>query len=135
MNEKLIDRLRNGTDMPALDDEAFRWYAEITDEAADALESLSAECTEQARLLGMSAEREADLLGEIKRLERLAHQNSIAAREARHDERCAMSYLSEVRRIVGGDDYPDMVLRVEAMHGALVKAEINIATALAKALK
>ena len=28
------------------------------------------------------------------------------------NDRCAMSYLAEVRSIVGGDDFPDMVKRV-----------------------
>lgn len=64
MNEDLIERLRNAAALPT------GLYAE----AADALESSSTECMEQARLLGMSAEREADLLGKIERLERLVEQ-------------------------------------------------------------
>lgn len=35
--------------------------------------------------------------------------------ETRANERCAMSYLAEVRAIVGGDDFPDMVKRVAAL--------------------
>lgn len=31
------------------------------------------------------------------------------------NELCAMGYLSEVRAIVGGDDFPDMVERVRAL--------------------
>lgn len=72
MNEKLIERLRSGND------EVFSTRQKLS--IADALESLSAECTEQARLLGMSAEREADLLGKIERLER----KLAIAREALH---------------------------------------------------
>lgn len=52
MNEELkqlIERLRNGTDMPARDDGAFRWYSEITDEAADALESMQRQVAESRK--------------------------------------------------------------------------------------
>lgn len=68
MNEELIANLRDAAALPT------GLYAE----AADALESLSAECTEQARLLCMSAEREADLLGEIERLERILARTTAA---------------------------------------------------------
>lgn len=87
--------------------------------------AIEAECAKvaenlaQARLLGMSAEREADLLGEVEglkaritELEHITMANHIAAMEARQDERTAMSYLNDVRRIVGDCDYPTMVERV-----------------------
>lgn len=43
MSDDLIERLRNGIGMPTLDDGAFHWYAEITDEAADEIERLRKE--------------------------------------------------------------------------------------------
>ena len=42
----------------------------VGDEAADEIEGLRREVLEQARLLGMSGEREADLRGEIERFEK-----------------------------------------------------------------
>lgn len=35
--------------------------------------------------------------------------------EARANDKCAMTYLSEVRAVVGGKDFPDMVTRVSAL--------------------
>ena len=35
--------------------------------------------------------------------------------EARANDRCAMSYLADVRAVVGGDDFPGMVRRVSAV--------------------
>lgn len=65
-----------------------------------------------AKALGMSGEREARLLARIQDLEHLANCDRMAIAEARQDERTAMSYLADVRAIVGGDDFPDMVRRV-----------------------
>ena len=44
-------------------------FQEISEEALKRAEKAEAECLEQARLLGMSGEREADLLGKLGRLE------------------------------------------------------------------
>ena len=38
--------------------------------------------------------------------------------DARHHERTAMHYLSGVRAIIGGSDFPDMVRRASVLHGA-----------------
>ena len=74
----------------------------LGEEAADTIESLQSELAEQCRLNGMGAEREAALLGELER--------------ARHDERTAMSYLSEVRMALGHEgDFPSMVEKVEKL--------------------
>ena len=39
------------------------------------------------------------------------------------NDRCAMGYLSEVRNIVGGKDFPDMVKRIAEMLAALEKCK------------
>lgn len=85
MNEELIANLRDAAIYGPVP-------CPVCNEAADALESLSAECMEQARLLGMSAEREADLLGKIERLERKlaiargAMENLVAVKGRYHTE-------------------------------------------------
>ena len=43
MTTKLIHDLRTGETMPYKDDEAFRWYADITNKAADRIEELERE--------------------------------------------------------------------------------------------
>lgn len=60
-NFSLVKRLRTMT--------ALGWNP-IGDEAADKIQELESELLEQARIIGMSGEREADLLGKIDRLER-----------------------------------------------------------------
>jgi len=42
MTTKLIHDLRGAETMPYKDDEAFRWYADITNKAADRIEELEA---------------------------------------------------------------------------------------------
>ena len=46
-------------------------------ELTDRAERAEAECLEQARLLGKSGEREADLLGKIDRLNRVIERASV----------------------------------------------------------
>jgi hypothetical protein len=48
----------------------LRLWAKVQPEAADAIEQLHTENLEQARLLGMSAERELKLLAEIEQLKK-----------------------------------------------------------------
>ena len=47
--DELIDELTSCTSMPALDDAAFRWYADVTDQAAAAIKELIAERDEADR--------------------------------------------------------------------------------------
>ena len=48
----LVEDLRMGITMPLSDDEAFLWYSEITDKAADKIEQLEQQlAAEQARIL------------------------------------------------------------------------------------
>ena len=45
------------------------------------------------------------------------------AKEAQANDRCAMGYLSQVRAVVGGSDFPDMVERVATLKSALREAK------------
>lgn len=45
-----------------------------------------------------------------------------ALAESRANDRQGMAYLAQVRKVVGGADFPDMVSRVEAQSAALAKA-------------
>ena len=69
-------------------------------EAADYIEQQQKELEEQARLLGMSAEREADLLGKMERLQReietekvLSFRNQVAELEKQRDALLAAAKL------------------------------------------
>ena len=55
----------------------------------------------------------ASLQQAFDEMKKLAAQRLEALEESRANDRTAMSYLAEVRAIVGGDDFPDMVLRVK----------------------
>ena len=55
----------------------------------------------------------ASLQQAFDEMKELAAQRLEALEESRANDRTAMSYLAEVRAIVGGDDFPDMVLRVK----------------------
>ncbi len=95
-----------------------------------------AECLEQARLNGMGSAREARLMSRVAELEkerdelrmelesndeyviRIEHNNHSLRRElaeSQANDRTAMGYLSEIRTIVGGDDFPDMIKRIRSM--------------------
>lgn len=63
-------------------------------------------CTWLDEQMGVNNDEIADSLAQER--DRLIESE----RQARHDERCAMSYLNEVREIVGGADFPEMVRRV-----------------------
>lgn len=52
-------------------------YIDKLKQFAERAEKAEAECLEQARLLGMSGEREADLLGKIDRLNRVIERASV----------------------------------------------------------
>ena len=41
--------------------------------------------------------------------------------ESRANDRTAMGYLSDIRKIVGGDDFPQMVQRIAELEAQLVK--------------
>jgi hypothetical protein len=76
-------------------------------QAADAIEKLleelkTAECN-YACEIGDTQELREELATTQKLLE-----------ESRANDRTAMGYLTEIRGIVGGDDFPDMVARVAA---------------------
>ena len=67
----------------------------------------------------------AELRAEVERLRSnqramaaLADERSRETFEARSDERTAMGYLAGVRQVVGGEDFPDMVRRVESLKHA-----------------
>ena len=47
--------------------------------------------------------------------------------QARANDRTAMGYLAEVRAIIGGDDFPDMVNRISNLHTLLRDARKVIA--------
>lgn len=67
---------------------------------------------------GIMAECYGTLGRQQAEIERLRNVIKLLERDvatARADERCAMGYLSEVRAIVGGDDFPSMVERVLTM--------------------
>lgn len=50
--------------------------------------------------------------------------------ESRANDRQGMAYLAQVRKVVGGADFPDMVSRVKAQSDALAKAREVIELAL-----
>lgn len=52
---------------------------------------------------------------EIELLERQSAEHERLLAESRANDQQAMAYLSEVRAIVGGDDFPDMVRRCEKL--------------------
>ena len=60
-------------------------------------------------------EREAGLLEQHSRDSAELRRVCAERDEARADERTAMSYLAAVRQVVGGEDFPDMVRRVEGL--------------------
>lgn len=91
----------------------------LLDEAADKIDAME----KQIRTLEMAlAETEALEMSHGERIEKLMKQvaelekeRDIAlavAKESQANDRCAMGYLSQVRAVVGGDDFPDMVQRV-----------------------
>jgi hypothetical protein len=72
--------------------------------------------------LGTPDEAGNTLIGKQDELENQAEllkaeniQLSAALAESRSNDRTAMSYLQEVRSLVGGDDFPDMVARVKRL--------------------
>ena len=50
-------------------------------------------------------------------------QQAAALAESRANDRQGMAYLAQVRKVVGGVDFPDMVSRVESQSDALAKAQ------------
>ena len=78
-----MDTAVSAEDMAQLETELAAAKLEADGEARWALEYLAraekaeAECLEQARLLGMSGEREADLLGKISRLHSIIERASV----------------------------------------------------------
>lgn len=74
---------------------------------------------------GMELETTA-LKSRIVELERIAEANSIVAMEARQNERTAMAYLNDVRRIFGDCDYPTMVEQIDELRGQLYRAEQTV---------
>ena len=77
--------------------------------------ALEAECEKLADELDRKSVITGDYIARCQRL--AAKRDDLHAElvEARANDRCAMFYLSEVRGVVGGDDFPMMVLRVNAM--------------------
>lgn len=84
------------------------------------LDEIRNEHLENCRIIGMSAEREAAHLTEIKRLQAELDR-------ARADERQAMAYLNTVKGVVGGDDCPDMIERVRELRNELDAARVGAA--------
>lgn len=91
------------------------------------------------------AERPQDIMPAVRdmalRIELLEHQAAERERllaESRANDRQAMAYLSEVRAIVGGDDFPDMVrrcARLQADHETERAADKARIAELVKALR
>lgn len=50
---------------------------------------------------------------EIERLQGQCEELHAALIESRANDRQAMQYLSQVRAIIGGKDFPDMIARIE----------------------
>jgi uncharacterized protein YigA (DUF484 family) len=71
---------------------------------------------------------EAHIEEQDRKLYELATKNEALERmlaESRANDRTAMGYLAEVRAIVGGDDFPDMVRRVAELDAQKDGWQIN----------
>jgi hypothetical protein len=64
-------------------------------------------------------ERKRECENEIERLRHEAEYARIQLSEARLEERQAMAYLSTVRKLVGGQNCPDMIERVRVLQAEL----------------
>src|SRR5690606_20019044 len=62
-----------------------------------------------------------DMALRIELLERQAAEREWQLAESRANDKQAMAYLNEVRAIVGGDDFPDMVRRCEKLRAECEK--------------
>ena len=80
--------------------------------------------------LARSAKRPQDIMPAVRdmalRIELLEHQAAERDRllaESRANDQQAMAYLSAVRALVGGDDFPDMVRRCEKLRAECEKRQ------------
>lgn len=75
--------------------------------------------TDQLRdQLAVLAEEAKELQGRLEAAENERDALSRMLAESQANDRCAMGYLAEVRAVVGGDDFLDMVQKVKRMAGA-----------------
>jgi FtsZ-binding cell division protein ZapB len=112
-------------------------------DAIDEIEALRAEVAEwkrvavaQAELQGEAEERAERLVDNNKALQAECEELRTALIGARANDRQAMAYLNEVRALVGGDDFPDMVERVaklQAERDKLREEVLRLRVAMAKA--
>lgn len=70
-----------------------------------------------------AAEAAREMLSELEAARSDAALTRCQLKESRDDERQAMAYLSQVRKIVGGDDFLDMIERVKKLQAELKAAD------------
>jgi len=89
------------------------------------LAAARAESEEQARLLGMSAERECDLRGRLERLEReLAAARAEVAALAKAAEAVLESYIIE-KKVEAGHPCPENLVICRELRAAIAAARIK----------
>lgn len=138
--EAECERLR--AQVSALQSDANSWqsgYDKGREDGAKAAEGWKAQhardsaelrrlCADRDRQWNLRRDAEADrdtanAVSSELRAERDALRAELAI--SRADERCAMGYLSEVRSIVGGDDFPAMAERVRLMAAQLAEVKAS----------